>query len=263
LVNALRGWRQGLMRQASGIVALFAAGFLVLEYTGPMEEFLQPHVPVLILIPISALVIWVLSFNSIVLIGRLLFKRTKDCESSVSRLTYGLGGAAIGVGYGLLFVFGLLIGVKIIGRIAENQVEIQQTKNEDSGALILYLAKLKNSVELGYGRSLLESVDPFPNRFYRELDEYSRIIADPEAIQKLLAYPGLRWIWESPQILEIERDPEIVEDVRRGNILGVLTNRKVVALLNDPQLRRVFNQGDLDEALNYALTSHDNGTQRR
>jgi hypothetical protein len=263
LVSVVRGWGKGLMRQLAGIVALFAAGFLVLHYTGEMEEFLRPHVPPLILIFVSAVLIWVVSFNSIVLIGRLFFKRTKDCESSLMRLIYGLGGGAIGVGYGLLFVFCVLIGLKVIGRIAENQVEIQQAKNESSGALILNLAKLKNSVELGYGRRVLESVDPFPSRFYRELDQYSRLIADPEAIQKLLEYPGFRRIWESPQILEIERDPEIVADVQRGNILGVFTNRKVVALLNDPQIRSIFNQGDLDAALNYALTSPAGGTQRR
>ena len=83
----------------------------------------------------------------------------------------------------------------------------------------------------------------FPSRFYQELDQYSRVIADPEAIQKLLEYPGLRRIWVNPQIIEIERDPEIVSDLRRGDILGVFTNRKVAALLKDPQLRKLFDSG--------------------
>jgi hypothetical protein len=262
LANAVRGWGQGLMRQATGIVALFAAGFLVLRYTGLMGEFLRPQVPALILMPVSALVIWVVSFNSIVLIGRLLFPRTRDCESFFWRLIYGLGGAAIGAGYGLLFVFCVLIGMKVVGRIAEDQIEIQQAKNESAGALILNLAKLKNSLELGYGRRVLESVDPFPNRFYQELDQYSRLIADPKSIHKLLEYPGFRQIWERPQILEIERDPEVVTEVQRGNIFGVFTNRKVVALLSDPQIRSVFSQGNLDAALNYASTASGDGTQR-
>jgi uncharacterized membrane protein required for colicin V production len=257
LVNAVRGWAQGLMRQVTGIVALIAAGFLVLQDTSRMEEFLRPHVPALILVPVSAVVIWTISFNLVVVIGRLLFKRTKDCESPGMRLIYGFGGAAIGIGYGLLFVFCVLIALKVIGRIAENQVDVQQAKNESSGALILNLAKLKNSVELGYGRKVLQSVDPFPNRFYRELDQSSRVIADPVTIRRLLEYPGFRRLWESPQILEIERDRELVEDVQRGNIAGVFTNLKVVALLNDPQIRNALNQGDLEAALNYALTVGD------
>jgi hypothetical protein len=259
LVNAVQGWGQGLMRQGTGIVALLAAGFLVVQSTGRMAEFLRPHVPALFLIPVSVVLIWVVSFNSIVLIGRLLFKRTKDCESSLWLLIYGLGGAAIGVGCGLLFVFCALIGVKIIGRIAEDQVEIQQAKNEGSETLILNLAKLKNSVELGYGGRVLDLVDPFPNHFYRELDQYSRVFADPETIRKLVEYPGFHRIWESPQILEIERDPELAAEVRRGNILGVFTNRKVVALLSDPQIRGVFSQEDLEAALNYALRSRELG----
>jgi hypothetical protein len=42
----------------------------------------------------------------------------------------------------------------------------------------------------------------------------------------------------------------------------VLTNRKVIALLNDPQIRSAFTQRDLEAALNYALTSQGNGDRR-
>jgi hypothetical protein len=90
----------------------------------------------------------------------------------------------------------------------------------------------------------------------------SRLIADPESIQKLVEYPRFRRIWESSQILEIERDPQIIDDVKCGNIVGVVTNPKVVALLNDPQIRSLLNQQDLDAALN-ASASESNGALRR
>jgi hypothetical protein len=260
LLSAIRGWGQGLLRQVTTIVALFTAGFLVLRCTGWMEELLRPHVPAWLLLPVAAAVIWVVSFNSIVLLGRLLFKRTKDCESPSFRLICGLGGAAMGFGYGFLFVFCVLIGVKIVGRIAENQAEIQEARDENPSRLILNIAKLKKSVELGYGRRVIDTVDPLPRRFYRELDQYTRIAADPEAIQKLTEYPGLRRIWESPRFLELRSDPEILADVQRGNVLGVMTNPNVVALLNDPQLRGVFIHGDLETALKDALTSRGDGT---
>jgi len=124
------------------------------------------------------------------------------------------------------------------------------------------LAKLKNSVELGSGRAALDSIDPLPSRFYRDLDQYSRVIEDPEAIQKLLEYPGFRRILESPQALEVERDPQIAADVKKGNIIGVFTNRKVIELLNDPHIQSAFTQGDLEAALNYALTSQGNKERR-
>jgi len=261
-VSAVRGWGKGLMRQLVGIVALFAAGYLVLCYSGLVGEFLRPHLPALLLLPAAALIIWVVSFNLIVLIGRLLFKRTKDCQSNSLRLIYGVGGGIIGLGYGLLFVWCMLIALKVFGQIAENQVKMQRMKNESSGAFVLNLAKLKNSVELGSGRAVLDSIDPLPSRFYRDLDQYSRVIEDPEAIQKLLEYPGFRRILESPQALEVERDPQIAADVKKGNIIGVFTNRKVIELLNDPHIQSAFTQGDLEAALNYALTSQGNKERR-
>ena len=261
-VNAVRGWGKGLMRQLVGIVALFAAGYLVLCYSGLVGEFLRPHLPALLLLPAAALIIWVVSFNLIALIGRLLFKRTKDCQSNSLRLIYGVGGGIIGLGYGLLFVWCMLIALKVFGQIAENQVKMQRMKNESSGAFVLNLAKLKNSVELGSGRAALDSIDPLPSRFYRDLDQYSRVIEDPEAIQKLLEYPGFRRILESPQALEVERDPQIAADVKKGNIIGVFTNRKVIELLNDPHIQSAFTQGDLEAALNYALTSQGNKERR-
>ena len=262
VLSAARGWGRGLMRQLTGIVALIASGFLVLHYTHQMSEFLRPHVPELLLLPVAAVLIWILSFNSIVLLGRLLFKRTRDCESTPLRLIYGVGGGLIGLCYGLLFVWCVFVGLKVLGRIAANQVEIQRTKNESSEALILNLARLKNSVELGYGRTLLDLIDPFPRSFYRDIDQYSKVIEDPEAIRKLLDYPGFRRVWNNPRIVELARDPEIVADVQRGDIIGVFTNHKILALLDDPQIQSAFTQGDLEAALNYALTSRSNGERR-
>jgi hypothetical protein len=234
----------------------------VLSYSGLVGEFLRPYLPALLLLPTAAVIIWVFSFNLIVLIGRLLFKRTKDCQSTSWRLIYGVGGGVIGLGYGLSLVWCILIALKVVGQLAENQVEMQQVKNERPGAFVLNLAKLKNSVELGSGRAVLDSIDPLPRRFYRDLDQYSRVIEDPEAIQKLLEYPGFRRVLDSPQVLELERDPQIAADMKKGNVLGVLTNRKVSALLNDPQIRSAFTQRDLEAALNYALTSQGNGDRR-
>jgi hypothetical protein len=53
----------------------------------------------------------------------------------------------------------------------------------------------------------------------------------------------------------LERDPEIAADIRRGDIVAILTNRKVIALFDDPQIQSVFTQGDVEAALTYALTS--------
>lgn len=261
LVSVARGWRKGLMRQLAGVAGLFAASFLIVNYTGLMAELLRPHLPPLVLIPVSAVLIWILSFNTFVLVGRLFFKRTAEYESPLWRLISGFGGGVIGLGYGLLFVWCVVIGLKVIGRIAANQVTIQQGKNESSGIFMINLAKLRNSMELGYGRDLLDSVDPFPRSFYLKLDQYSQVIEDPEAIRRLFEYPGFRRIWESPRIVELERDPEIVAEVRSGNIVGILANPKVLALLDDADIRSALTQSDLEGALSYALSAR--GTAER
>jgi hypothetical protein len=260
-VSFARGWKKGLMRELAGIAGLFAAGFLIISFTGRMAEFLRPQVPSFILVPLSAALIWILSFNAVVLIGHLLFKRTAGYESSLLRLISGVGGGVIGLCYGLLFIWCVAIGVKVIGRLAANQVEIQRGKNESSGLFMVNMARVRNSMELGYGKALLNSVDPFPRSFYRGLDQYSQIIEDPEAFERLLAYPGFHRIWQSPRIQELQRDPEIIAEVRNGNVIGVLVNPKVVMLLEDPEIRNAITQSDMEAALSYALTSRGTGEQ--
>jgi hypothetical protein len=262
LVSALQGWRKGLMRHLIGIAALFAAGYLALQYGGQASDLLRSQFPSFFLFPMAVVVVWIVSFNVIVLLGNLFFKRTKDCASPQLRLIYGSGGAAIGAGYALLFIWCFLIGTKIVGRIAENQVGIQRSKGENPATFVVNLAKFKKSLQLGFGRQVLNVIDPLPDRFYRDLDQYSRLLEDREALQKLLEYPGFRRILDSPLISELQKDPEVMADVESGNLAGVLTNRKIVPLLDDPQIRRAFTPDNLEAALNYAVASRGTAERR-
>ncbi len=255
LISMLRGWTNGLMRQLTAVVAFIVAAFLVLHFTNKLAEFLHREVPQIFQIPIAALLIWIIFYNGILLFGRILFKRTRDQDSLPGRLIYGIGGALIGFAYGLFFIWSLLIGVRVMGRIAENQIEIEQARSEPLGKLMLSLAKLKNSVELGIGRSVINAVDPAPPAFYLELDRYSRLIGDPRAIRKMLEYPGFRGVLQDPKILDLQRDPEILADMQSGNLLAVFSNRKVLAVLNDPYLRQVFSLKELRAALDFAGNS--------
>jgi hypothetical protein len=262
LISMLRGWTNGLMRQLTAIMAFFVAAFLILHFTSNLAEYLHLEVPSVLQIPIAALLIGVISYNGIFLIGRILFKRTPDQDFLLARLIYGVGGALIGFGYGIFFIWSLLIGVRVSGRIAENQIEIQRAENEPSGKFILNLAKLKNSVELGIGRPVIDAVDPVRPEFYRELDHYTRLIGNPRVIRKMLEYPGFRAVLQDPKILDLQRDPEILADMQGGNLLGVFTNRRVVALLNDQHLRQVFSLKELKAALDFAGNSMNDEEQQ-
>ena len=252
LVSMLRGWTNGLMRQLTAIVALLITAFLVLHFTSNLAEYLHRDIPGVFQIPIAALLIWIISYNGILLVGRMLFKRTRDHCSLPVRIIYGAGGALIGFAYGLFLIWSLLIGVRVAGRIAQDQIEIQRADREPPGKFVLSLAKLKNSVELGIGRSVINAVDPAPPALYRELDKYSRLIGNPRAIRKMLDYPGFRNILQDPKIVDLQRDPELLAEIQSGNLLGVFSNRKVVALTDDPHLRQVCSLGEVKAALDYA-----------
>src|ERR1700756_1776511 len=139
LISMLRGWTTGLMRQLTAIVAFVVAAFLVLHFTSNLAEYLHRDVPGFFQIPIAALLIWIISYNGILLVGRILFKRTRDQESLPVRIIYGAGGALLGFAYGLFFIWSILMGVRVIGRIAENQIEMQRAESEPSGKFVLNL----------------------------------------------------------------------------------------------------------------------------
>ena len=250
--SILRGWTNGLMRQLTAIVALLVGTFLVLHFTGDFAGYLHLEVAGIFQTPIAALLLWIMGYNGVVLLGRILFKRTRDQDSLPVRMIFGAGGALVGFVYGFFFIWCLLIGVRVTGRIAENQIEMERAASEPCGRLALNLAKLKNSIELGIGRVVVDAVDPAPPAFYRELDRCSRLIANPRAIRKMLDYPGFRRVLQNPKIADLQRDPEILADMQSGNLLGVFANRKVVALLNDSELRQAFSPAELEAALDYA-----------
>jgi uncharacterized membrane protein required for colicin V production len=190
LINAVRGWAIGLMRQITSIIAFCVACYCVVTLTGRMQEFLRPHFPAPILTGLSAVLIWVVSFNLVSLIGRLLFKRTGDYDSGLFQFIHGSGGAVLGAAYGLLVVFVFCLSVRLMGRVAADQIEAQEAKNQRSPTIALNLAKLKNSLELGWVGPLVSALDPIPDRWYHQLDQYSRLSLDSGAIQKLSEAPG-------------------------------------------------------------------------
>src|ERR1700730_4043306 len=96
LISMLRGWTTGLMRQLTAIVAFLVAAFLVLHFTSHLAGYLHREVPQVLQTAVAALLIWITSYSGILLIGRILFKRTRDQDSLLMRIIYGAGGALLG-----------------------------------------------------------------------------------------------------------------------------------------------------------------------
>ena len=150
LISVLRGWANGLMRQLMTVVAFLVAAFLVLHGSSHVAEYLHRDIPQVFQIPIAALLIWIVSYGGIVIIGRILFKRTRDQDSPAVRIICGAGGALIGFAYGLFFIWSLAIGLRVTGRIAENHTSpLRSGRSDRASELKAALDYAGNSVNDG------------------------------------------------------------------------------------------------------------------
>jgi uncharacterized membrane protein required for colicin V production len=278
LFEVLRGWRLGLMRQATRLVGLgaaYAAVFLGGKLFVPMARFFftMPD-PVL-----SFLCGAILAFAAYMIVsgvGAILFKRTAQQESGVVRLIYGFAGAVLGLFFGFFLLWLTVVSVRAVGALAEGQassrsravahdvqdptlhaLEVRRrflSQSDDSApAFATSLARLKNSLELGPLGSVLKNTDPISQRTYEILEKAGSVLSDPERAQIFLTFPGARELAEHPKIVALRSDPEIADLVAKGRFFDILQNRHVIEAVNDPVLAARIKKFDIQRALDYAL----------
>jgi hypothetical protein len=252
LLSFLRGWTQGILRQLLVPLAVFGALIAVILVTPTASGYLYQNTR----LPASALLlgfaIWLFAYNLLVFVGGIIFKRTREQDFAIVRLVFGVGGAIIAVVYAFLQIWVIVVGIRILGHVAEDQIAVQSSRNAVSSGLVVGLARLKNSLELGSGKVVLDQLDPVPPEAYRRLDQFSQLLANPRAIGRLLESPALRGIWENPRIRALQADPEILEAIRRGDFLSILSNPKVFALWTDPSIRALLSGDQIQAACDYA-----------
>jgi len=252
LLSFLRGWTQGILRQLLVPLAVFGALVAVILVTPTASGYLYQNTR----LPASALLlgfaIWLFAYNLLVFVGGIIFKRTREQDFAIVRLVFGVGGAIIAVVYAFLQIWVIVVGIRILGHVAEDQIAVQSSRNAVSSGLVVGLARLKNSLELGSGKVVLDQLDPVPLEAYRRLDQCTQLLANPRAIGRLLESPALRGIWENPRIRALQADPEILEAIRRGDFLSILSNPKVFALWTDPSIRALLSGDQIQAACDYA-----------
>jgi hypothetical protein len=252
LLSFFRGWTQGILRQLLVPLAVFGASVAAILITPTASGCLYQSTR----LPGSALflglAIWLLAYNLLVLVGGIVFKRTRDQDFAIVRLVFGVGGAAVAVVYAFLQIWVVAVGIRVFGRVAEDQIAVQSSRNAVSSGLVVGLARLKNSLELGSGKVVLNQLDPVPAEAYRRLDQCSQLLANPRAFGRLLESPALRGTWENPRIRALQSDPEVLEAIRRCDFLSVLSNPKVFALSTDPSIRALLLGDQIQAACDYA-----------
>ena len=270
LLEVIRGYRLGLPRQlmrGAAIICAYAAAY----FGGPLLlPLLQPILkwPDFILSMIGGAILALIIYGLIASLGSTLFKRTAQVSSGTVRLVYGFSGALTGVVFGLFFIWLILVGIRSVGSIADAQVQSHPApevsppsprddrplalEKLDADALTSFLARLKNSVELGSVGGLLKKSDVTPPAVYQALKDAGTVAANPDSARRFLSFPGAIELSEHPKIVALRNDPEIERLIREGRILELLQNRRLLDAANDPTLVEKVKQFDIKKALEYA-----------
>ncbi|MEO6871970.1 MAG: CvpA family protein, partial [Chthoniobacterales bacterium] len=203
----VRGWRLGLVRQLVRVVAVlaaYAAGLFGGRLLLPILRNLIRAPDVLISI-ISGAILALLIYALITGVGAILFKRTGQQKVGTVRFLYGLSGALLGIFFGLLSVWLIVVGVRSVGAIASAEVKsgtpppsfelahtrpVSETKPVEPPPLVASLAKLKNSLELGSLGSVVKAADVIPASTYQALGKLGAVVSDPRSAERFLSYAG-------------------------------------------------------------------------
>ena len=269
LLEVIRGYRLGLPRQlmrGAAIICAYAAAYFGGQILVPL---LQPILkwPDFILSMIGGAILALVIYGLIASLGSILFKRTAQHSSSTVRLVYGFSGALTGIVFGLFFIWLILVGIRSVGAIADAQVEARPlqdapvsprsdrpdaVRNFDADSVTAFLARLKNSVELGRLGDVIKKTDVTPPAVYQTLKDAGTVCANPESARRFLDFPGAVELSEHPKIVALRNDPEIQSLIRQGRILELLQHPRVLAAANDPTLVERVKQFDLKKALEFA-----------
>ncbi|MEY2500236.1 MAG: hypothetical protein QOI07_570 [Verrucomicrobiota bacterium] len=271
LLEVVRGYRLGLPRQLmrgaaviAGYAAAYFGGNLMLPLLRPILKW-----PDFIVSMIGGALLALVVYGVIASLGSLLFKRTAQHPSGAVRLVYGFSGALTGIVFGLFFLWLILVGIRSVGSIADAQVRAQPRvesnaaplrpedkhfpfENIDADSLTTFLARLKNSVELGKLGDVVKQTDVTPPSVYQTLRDAGTVCANPESARKFLSFPGAVELSEHPKIVALRNDPEIADLIRQGRLLDLLQNRRVLDAANDPTLVEKVKRFDIKKALEYA-----------
>lgn len=274
LLEILRGWRLGILRQLMRVAAIIAA-YAVAFFCGSMTvPLLRPIVkmPDIVLAALGGAILAFLVYALVASLGSILFKRTAQQSSGAVRLVYGLSGALVGFLFGAFFIWLVLVGIRSLGSIAEAQVRArpanEQARNErrlpnrdpaeerapsfDPDSIAPLLARLKNSVELGALGDFVKKTDAMPPGVYQTLTDAGTVFANPESARRFLSFPGAVELSEHPKIVALRNDPEIMAMIEQGRLVELLRDPRLLDAANDPTLAERVKKFDLKKALEYA-----------
>lgn len=266
LLKAWRGWRLGVVRQLAGIAALVAAwiaGLLGGKLMAPVLKSVWPG-PDRLLSIVGGILLALFVFATISLVSALVFKKTEHQSVGLVRFGFGLSGAIVGAAYGIVLVWVLVLGLRLVGTVAETQLAVENNPRLQAGAaqekrppgpVIGGMAQVKRALEHGALGTVVEQLDPVPGHYYSTLGKLGRVVGDPRSIERFTQYPGVRPLMQQPKLTALLNDPSVAKAALERNYVALFSHPRIVAAANDPELGAALQKIELEKALDFALTA--------
>jgi hypothetical protein len=236
----IRGCFRGLLLQlliplavAASVLVVYFFSDAILGPLGMSSKTISPGGLML-----ARVLLGILCFYLMMLAGGFLFRKTRDYELIVSRMISGAGGALLGFIYGLVNVWFLMILIHVIGRVAEDEVTLQASRGLAPAPLISTFARAKASLDLGWLGDVTRWLDPVPGSVYDTIDRWSSILSRPDAVRQLMADPVFRPLSNNATFQALAEDPELSNSIEKGDLLGVVTNPKLVQFFTNGEVRQ-------------------------
>ncbi len=269
-----RGWRAGLVRAGLNLGAILAssmfglvAGRIAASLFGGADSFTGLAGGALV-----GLAVGIIVFAAIWILGAVLFKRTEHQRTFLFRFLWGLGGGVCGLVLGLLVVWGGVSIIRTFGTFAESTLKSQasappahtagphagprvvgaQPQPTPSG-LLAAIASTKESLEMGPAGQLISATDPIPDDAYQLLSELTRISTDPEIMARFLQFPDIQRVIQSPKFAAALGDPSVIDAAQRRDLAALISNKTLIAAVQDPAFAEQLAKVDLRAAMNFAL----------
>jgi uncharacterized membrane protein required for colicin V production len=278
---AWSGWRQGALRQLMTLLAIVSA-YLMAWYAGgqvaPLFEFLRYPEPVTRII--GSFVAGLATFLAIRTLRLLFFKRTAQQKPGALRNSSAFLGALLGVVFGGVLLILSSDIIRMLGAIASMHVKMAAAQKhqlpppaavdgqppappappmEEPNARLRGLAKLSDALDTGSTGDFLKRYDPVPTKVYATVAKLALMVANPDALNRFLAYPGVEKLAHHPKLIALRNDPGVSALLASNSYLKLLRHEKVVSLASDPEFAAEIRKVNFDEALNAALKTLPGG----
>lgn len=268
LFHFVNGWRLGLPRAAARLVALAAAWFGGQAAMPFSPSVLQPFVrlPGAVLAVLGALLAGALVYLVIVAAAAMLFKRTRDQKPWIARFIFGSSGAVFGLATGLVFLWGILVALRLLGSFAQSQLPpaqlgdaaapaavSDQPRRSAPGPVVTGLARLRGALDATVLGTAAALADPVPEETHRIIEKTGRLLADPQALRRLADYPPVAALAGHPRMRALAASREIQTLLQRRDYLRLLGHELVVGAANDPEIAEIVRDIPAEKALDFAL----------